>query len=306
MEERPALTRRVGALARTVGAPDRGERIERIAAGRGFVEVVMPEHLPGAIRRFRMDGCDGRDQVVAALERSWDDFERPMPDAFVAVAHWVGGTMLDVGANTGLYSLLATMVRPDVAAIAFEPFPPLLPLLRANLAANRWGGRVEVVECAISDEPGEAELFIPDPAHGLVESSCSLNGSFKDNPTGSVTVNVDTIDRIVAARPGLRPTFIKVDVESLEHAVLGGARATLAAHRPIAFIEVLHIGDPAAIEAMRVDLDYVDIRLAPTGLVVGDPVHHDPTAWNHMLVPAERCQETLEVLGAVGLRARGS
>ena len=50
----------------------------------------IPEQLGATARTIRMSRCDGRDQVVAALQRGWTEFEPPMPDAFVALVRTYG------------------------------------------------------------------------------------------------------------------------------------------------------------------------------------------------------------------------
>ena len=51
--------------------------------------------------------------------------------------------VLDVGAYSGIYSLIACVDGPG-AVIAFEPNPEVRPLLASNLAANQLQGRVEL------------------------------------------------------------------------------------------------------------------------------------------------------------------
>jgi len=293
---------RAAGVAGTIGAWSVADRLRMAVEPVAPIDLEIPSHLPAHRRVFRMFRCGDRDQVVVKLASGWDNFEMPMPDALTVLAHNLGGTILDVGANTGIYSILATMAHPTCEAVAFEPFPPVVEVLRRNLASNRLGRRVRVVAQAVSAAAGTAELFVPDPGHGLIETSCSLNELFKDTHAGSVSVRVTTVDAYMRAHARLRPTIVKIDVESLEDAVLEGARQTLATHRPLVFFEVLHIGDPDAIERLRVELDYVDVRLDPGGLVAGEAVRHDPGAWNHLLVPAEKLAAALTLLGTVGLQ----
>jgi FkbM family methyltransferase len=300
----PSASRRTAGVAGALGVWSLADRLRNATHSELPVKIELPEHLPSHGKGFLMFPCGARDLVVSKLVLGWHEFERPMPDVFTAAVSALGGTLLDVGANTGFYSLLATTVNRQCTAVAFEPFAPVSQLLTDNIALNHLGSRVRVVQWAVSDETGIAELFIPDQEHGLIESSCSLNRSFKELRSGSVQVRVTTIDEFVRTVPRARPSVIKIDVESLEHAVLRGARRTLARHRPLVFFEVLHIGDPEAIDRMRGELDYVDVRLAPGQLVIGERVQHDPDAWNHLLVPAERLDEVLEIVHVVGLAVR--
>jgi FkbM family methyltransferase len=213
--------------------------------------------------------------------------------------------VIDIGANTGLYSILACVASSQSRVVAFEPFPPVLPLLEANLRLNHLERRVMVSPMAISDTQGISSLYIPLQDHGLVESSCSLNASFKEATSGTVQVETTTLDAIVRDA-GLRDVrVLKIDVESHEHSVLAGAENTLMHHRPLVFVEVLHIADPEAIDGSRERADYVDIRLRPDRAIVGEKVQHDPEAWNHLLVPVERLTDATQVLASVGLETSG-
>ena len=108
---------------------------------------------------------------------------------------------------------------------------------------------------------GEDVLYVPDPGHGLVGTSCSLNRDFKEHVVDELPVRVVTLDahREAHGRPVV--SVLKIDVESLEHRVLAGAEDTLADDRPIVFLEVLPSGDPAAIELIRRRHRYVAVRL---------------------------------------------
>lgn len=55
-----------------------------------------------------MHTLEGRDQVARALwSGGWDGFEPPLPSVVAATLRRWPGMFLDVGANSGLYSLIA-------------------------------------------------------------------------------------------------------------------------------------------------------------------------------------------------------
>jgi len=71
-----------------------------------------------------------------------------------------GMIFCDVGANIGIYSLLAArLVGPTGKVIAVEPEPANAALLRKNIALNQYK-HVEVIEKAISERPGILELYL--------------------------------------------------------------------------------------------------------------------------------------------------
>ena len=253
---------------------------------------------------FRMYTRDGADQIARDLFRfGWQGFERPVPDVFARCVAATPGVVVDVGANTGFYSLVAVSASPSAARVhAFEPYPAAQVCLGENLALNRGAlGRIEVFSDAVSDREGEDVLYVPDPGHGLVETSCSLNRDFKERVVDELPVRVVTLDahREAHGRPVV--SVLKIDVESLEHRVLAGAEDTLADDRPIVFLEVLPSGDPAAIELIRRRHRYVAVRLRADSAVVDTPVAYDPKGWNQALVPEEKLDVMRQVLSEASL-----
>src|SRR5690606_20518794 len=62
------------------------------------------------------------------------------------------GIVLDIGANTGFYSLLACSVNSRAQVYAFEPVPKIFDLLRQNIEANNFGVRCEPRAVAVSNQ----------------------------------------------------------------------------------------------------------------------------------------------------------
>ncbi len=143
-----------------------------------------------------------------------------------------GFVLYDVGANVGVYSVMAaTMFRPQ-AVHSFEPSPTTTQILASLVRAN--GGGVTVHECALSDRDGEAPLFLSP----VSDASNSMVAGFRE-AAGEVMVRTRRLDDVVA-ETGMPPTIIKIDVETHEPAVLAGARQTLENHRPYLVVEVLY------------------------------------------------------------------
>lgn len=298
LERHPVVTTRVGDVLRRVG----GARLANRLLAAGDIVTVQPP-LTDA-HPFTMVRVKGTDQIAAAMAADgWLGFERPLPDVFATLVRAKAGLVLDVGANTGFYALIAVSVAPNVEVHAFEPYPPVLDLLHANLTINATGSQVRVFEEAVGREPGHAELHIPDPSHGLVETSASLNPDFRvEGGRSSVPVAVTTLDEHVATSGGhARVGVIKVDVESLEHEVLEGASALVTSDRPYVVVEVLPTSDIDALEAIRASYGLVDVCLRPHQAVVGRPIAFDPDGWNHLFVPVEALDEGLALVGSCGL-----
>jgi FkbM family methyltransferase len=254
--------------------------------------------IPGG-QTILMDPVDGRDQIVLMAARSsWDEFERPLPAIMRACAEACPrGVIVDVGANTGFYALIAARAAPAAQVLAFEPFPLALATLRRNIAVNA-GVRIRAIPMALSDRPGEATLYVPTQEHGLVETSSSLEEGFRSNYGSTQIVPTTTLDSFLSADrlAGQRVTLIKADVEGHEASVMAGARATIARWRPLLFVEVLPHGDAAAMTRFLAEERYVDIPIRQGVTLRPEPqvVHHGD-AWNHALVPAEGAERFLHL-----------
>jgi FkbM family methyltransferase len=126
----------------------------------------------------------------------------------------------DVGANTGIYTCIATDVLTEGCAVAIEPHPGNLTCLRRNVATTHTH-RVDVWDIALSDEDGTAELYMEDPAggHGLH----SLGGDIGE------TVEIETRrgDSLVADGEPV-PAVVKIDVEGAEGQVIEGMMDVLS------------------------------------------------------------------------------
>jgi FkbM family methyltransferase len=234
---------------------------------------------------------DGRDQVARALrDGGWLAFERPLPTVTAQVMRRWPGTLLDVGANTGFYSLAMAVASSAVRSIAYEPVPAVAELLRRNVELNSLGERVELVEAAIARESGPRRLHLPPPQQdGTIETSASLDPRFKSSIESVVDVRALSLEDAWRQAGTPEVTVVKVDVEGCEPDVLSGAGELVERCRPVFAIEVLGGSDVAAIEDLRADWNYVDVSLSTVEAVVNrKPLLADPLAPNHLLVPWER------------------
>lgn len=126
-----------------------------------------------------------------------------------------GDLFLDVGANVGTYSVLASGVA-GADTIAIEPVPATQAALRANVDANALGGRVACFATAVGEHDG--------CVHFTIERD-SMNRVARANDAGAtLVVPMKTLDSLCAGR---LPTLAKIDVEGHECEVLRGAQLLL-------------------------------------------------------------------------------
>jgi FkbM family methyltransferase len=152
--------------------------------------------------------------------------------------------VLDIGANTGLYSLLACAANREAKVKAWEPVPYLYNALRANLAANGFDGRCEARCAAASQAAGTATLYVPVASTTMA----SLRSDHNADKTTAIPVTIETIDEAIGS--DFPVDLIKIDVEGHEHEVLLGMRETLASFHPAIVFECLPSTPPGPIEEL--------------------------------------------------------
>jgi len=135
-----------------------------------------------------------------------------------------GQTVLDLGANHGVYALLAAQaVGPAGRVHAFEPNPRLAHLVDLSLRLNGFGGWAHVHALGASDAAGTARLVFLDAfsGGGAVDSGADA----AQQP--GVDCRLVVLDEMFAD-PAFRPDVVKMDVEGYEGRALRGMRGMIA------------------------------------------------------------------------------
>jgi FkbM family methyltransferase len=144
---------------------------------------------------------------------------------------------LDVGANQGLYSLVAARNPHCRHVVALEPVAATFELLRQNVAENGIAERATLLQAALAEREGTAQITVPAGHSGVA----TLARGASHDKSGAQTQAVDLIDAAALDQylRGSLPIIAKVDVEGYEHVVLAELMRLAAAGRIVAvFYEV--------------------------------------------------------------------
>ncbi len=163
---------------------------------------------------------------------------------------------LDIGANVGVYSILAASRGARV--LAMEPVPATYEQLLDNVHLNRFGA-IEARNLGVGKEPGELRFSTGSgPTNHVLAHG--------EGDAQSVTVPVDSLDNIAAR---WAPVMMKIDVEGFEANVIQGAPKILAQPSLQAvLIELNGLGarydfNDADIHARLLDFGFHPMRYAP-------------------------------------------
>ncbi len=135
-----------------------------------------------------------------------------------------GHKVLDIGANHGVYALLASqIVGPTGRVDAFEPNPRLARLVDLSLRLNGFSPWARLHAVGASERTGTARLVLNDNFSG--GAAVALSGSAERASPG-VECRLVALDEMFAD-PSYRPDVIKMDVEGHEGQALRGMRRML-------------------------------------------------------------------------------
>ena len=153
-----------------------------------------------------------------------------------------GDVFCDIGANIGLYSLMAAArVGSGGQVFAFEPLAANFASLVENIRANGYWNRITPLSAALTDTPG---LF---PFHYISlepgSSGSQLHDAVDDSETPFQPLVTEmkygtSLDALIESGSVRHPDVVKIDVDGNEARILRGMRGLLNGERRPRLISV--------------------------------------------------------------------
>jgi FkbM family methyltransferase len=123
------------------------------------------------------------------------------------------GIFLDLGANSGYYSMMAILFGAE-RVLAVEANPSMCERLQFNAEANEFSQRVEISKVALGDRDGTAELL-------LLGGDLGSNRIARGKEEGErIDVPMRSLLSLLMEKKVERVAAMKIDVEGMEDAVL--------------------------------------------------------------------------------------
>lgn len=183
---------------------------------------------------------DLREEVCAAIY-TYGVFDAPLL-AFLGRTLKDGDVFFDVGAHIGFFTVAASMlVGESGKVVAFEPMPETFSRLTVN-ARNTARTNITIVNAAAWSEAGSLNFRDFGPAASAFNSAFESRRSqdADEVPETIIEVQALRLDDYVA-KNDVRPTVMKIDVESAEAQVIEGLGDVLTG--PDAPVLILEVGD---------------------------------------------------------------
>jgi FkbM family methyltransferase len=147
--------------------------------------------------------------------------------------------IMDIGANTGIYSLAAKATNPEAAVYAFEPLHRILTKLQHNNNLNHYD--IKCIEKALSNTEGDQVIYENYNPH--------VNAATLDRHTAiaygrgqlnrETVIKTTTLDRLIESEKLEGVDLVKIDVETHEPEVVAGFKNFLPQYRPAFLVEIL-------------------------------------------------------------------
>jgi len=144
--------------------------------------------------------------------------------------------VLDIGANTGLYSLVTIALNSTAKVYTFEPLPKVLEYLNYNVEINNYD--ITVVPQAASNFNGTAKVFLME-GHDFC-TSVTVNKSLlaETTPQKELEIECIALADFINNYNIKQIDLIKIDVETHEPEVLEGMGEYLDKFKPDFLIEI--------------------------------------------------------------------
>lgn len=145
--------------------------------------------------------------------------------------HWIAlakrsSVIFDIGANVGLYSLLAAEANPSAYISAFEPTSELVEVLTGNVGLNGFQN-IRINGAAVGARAGEAILRECRGSDGTNEGMNYILPNGGERQSSDQIVPIISLDAYCRANLIDRIDLMKMDIEGGEYEALLGAAGLL-------------------------------------------------------------------------------
>ena len=176
--------------------------------------------------------------------------------------------IFDIGANNGVYALVAKTMNPKSQVFAFEPHPIFFDTLKKNISINNF--EIETHKKAVSDVDGIIKIE-------------DYTGS-----TDSINVESITLDTFIKSKNLDNVDLFKIDVETFEPQVITGLIKSITSYKPTLLIEILNEEVATSINDLLKDLGYLFFNIDERGGIRQTEQAEKSDFYNYLI-----CQENI-------------
>lgn len=221
------LKRELFSIVRPFGLP---EQIYKHLHFKGSFKVRIDPNLHFKINHI---GVKVENEIFwAGLFGSWEKESMKIWTHLCKDSHQI----FDIGANTGVYSLVAKCINPKSMVYAFEPVERVYDKLVNNCQLNQYN--IQTNRLGLSNTDGFATIYDPGGDH-LYSVTVNRNLQGKETNVTKYEIPIARFETWFTQQKVKGLDLIKIDVETHEPEVLEGMGKLLSEYKPTLLIEVL-------------------------------------------------------------------
>jgi FkbM family methyltransferase len=162
--------------------------------------------------------------------------------------------IIDIGANTGIYSLVAKSIKPSSSVYGFEPVKRVYNKYVENCRLNNFN--IKCFELALSDYDGEATIYDTDSEH-TYSVTVNKNTNIQNTKIIETKIHTKKLSSFIKENNISSIDLIKIDVETHEAEVLKGMEEYIDIFKPSFLIEILNDEVGQEVEKYFKNLNYL-------------------------------------------------
>lgn len=199
---------------------------------KGFFEVEVELN-----KQFKLFHFGGRIENETFWKGLFNTFETEMGWIWMLLTK-KSEVIIDIGANTGIYSLVAKTLNSSSEIYAFEPSRNTYSKLKKNVSFNNFN--INCFDVALSNSTGKSTFYDSfDPNQTSASMSDKMHKLWDNYKVNSYEVQTIKGKDFINQNNIKKIDLVKIDVEMFEPQVIEGFEDVLFETKPYIFIEVL-------------------------------------------------------------------
>jgi len=161
--------------------------------------------------------------------------------------------ILDIGANTGIYALVAKSINPKAKVYGFEPLARIYQKFQNNCRLNSFD--IQCYQAAVSNQDGTATIY--NPTGHVYSATLDKKHNFPALKVLETTVKTIRLQSFFEQEHIKKNCLIKLDIEGHEPEALEGMGELLSQLRPNLLVEITSEDCASRVEKFLAGLDYL-------------------------------------------------
>lgn len=127
--------------------------------------------------------------------------------------------LIDIGANTGVATIILAKQNPESIVYAFEPFEECIKLIEKNIEANGLNN-VVLIKKGVTNKSGKETIYINEGVSGANTLYCDENGFSKECNVRSMEIETINFNEFIKSKNIKEIELLKIDCEGAEYDIL--------------------------------------------------------------------------------------